>query len=341
MTRPSARLCLLSVVVIALAALPSGAAAGVEGGQDSAAESCPVAKIELNVTYYCQLEFSLAASNGYRITVAAEPGRPGVEITVAGRAGDVNYVTYKGRTTADSIDAPLGRLGNVSMRFRSAHRTRTRHLSKKCQSQRPSTISSQVGEFVGTFRFRGEHGYTRVTAHHVSGGLGDPLTNIAMESIPCDFRESAAEQKRERESISLNVNAPHPKVIFTAAKAFGDLRSGFGATRSRPYLFFALAGERSDGVSILRTAAAIGGSSAFSFDQGLTQAMVAPPAPFSGSGYFRRDSSGAPEWSGDLAVELPGLGRVGLIPGQAELATVADQLKQLEEGLESRLDLSG
>ncbi len=327
-------------LTLAIAALPSGAAAR-EGGQRPASEACPITEIEVNVTYYCELEFSLPSSNGYRITVAGEPGRSGVEIKVVGAAGDVDYSTQKGKVTANSIDASFGKLGKVSMRFRPSDGTRQKLFSKKCQPRRPKSVSSQLGEFVGTFRFRGEHGYTRALAHRADGALGDPLTNIAMGAIPCEFRESAAERKREDESVSLQVEVRHPNVSFTAGEAFGSLRSAAGTTRSRPYLFLVIAAERSGGLSILRSTGAIGGSSAFSFDPGLTQATVAPPAPFSGSGHFRRNSSGVPEWSGNLAVELPGLGRVGLGRGQAELATVAEHLKQFEEELEAQLHPSG
>jgi hypothetical protein len=42
------------------------------------------------------------------------------------------------------------------------------------------------------------------------------------------------------------------------------------------------------------------------------EATVAPPAPFSGSATFERASSTRSTWLGDLALELPGFGRVRL-----------------------------
>ena len=44
----------------------------------------------------------------------------------------------------------------------------------------------------------------------------------------------------------------------------------------------------------------------------LAEATVAPPAPFSGSATFHLDDPKTASWTGDLAVEMPGLGKVSL-----------------------------
>ena len=43
-----------------------------------------------------------------------------------------------------------------------------------------------------------------------------------------------------------------------------------------------------------------------------TEATVTPAAPFSGSATFHLDDPRSASWTGDLAVELPGLGKVPL-----------------------------
>ena len=42
----------------------------------------------------------------------------------------------------------------------------------------------------------------------------------------------------------------------------------------------------------------------------LTEATLEPPAPFSGSATFHLDTPKTASWTGDLAVELPGLGKL-------------------------------
>lgn len=43
-----------------------------------------------------------------------------------------------------------------------------------------------------------------------------------------------------------------------------------------------------------------------------SEGILNPPAPFSGSGTFRRHAKRAPTWTGDLKIELPGFGHVRL-----------------------------
>jgi hypothetical protein len=43
-----------------------------------------------------------------------------------------------------------------------------------------------------------------------------------------------------------------------------------------------------------------------------SEAVIHPDSPFSGSATFRRPPEGEPTWTGDLKVELPGLGLVRL-----------------------------
>jgi hypothetical protein len=101
-------------------------------------------------------------------------------------------------------------------------------------------------------------------------------------------------------------------------------------------LFLAGAGEKMGQMRNLRFAVALSGPESFAFDEALNSATVSPPVPFTGSGSFLRNPDGSTSWTGTLAVDLPGLGSVPLTGGKAELATVATQLKQLEEESESR-----
>jgi hypothetical protein len=321
------------LALIALSCSSARAASHVTASE----EACPVAHIRLNVSYSCAAEFTLQGSNDYRITVSADPGggRDSIELTATGGSGEVDYIA-SGRVTANRIEARLGKLGRISVRFVPSGRQRRVKVPKKCLPERPPVVTSRLGSFVGTIRFRGEDGYTRVSTRSAKGGVGDPLANTP-KKLSCQFHESSEERKRELESVSLDASSSVTGVSFNASRLFGNLSqdglSGGPAAPGDDYLFLAASVERTGRMSIIRSAGALGGSEDFSFDDALTSATVRPPSPFTGTGNFVRNPDGSTGWTGDLAVPLPGLGAVDLTGGKAELATVAKHLEQLEEKL--------
>jgi hypothetical protein len=301
--------------------------------------ACPVhGSIESNVSYSCAAEFTLRASNGYRITVSADAeGQTNeVVLSVEGHGGNVRY-SVPGKVTTGSIRAKFGDLGRVSVRFHPSGRERNVRVPKKCMKERPPVVTSRLGKFVGTIKFRGERGYTQVAAHSALGGTGDPLANTP-KKLQCDFRESEAERERELESVSLNGAPPRAAISFNASRLFGDFPALAESDKPLPpkgdrYLFLALASEKVGQMSILRSTGALGESKDFAVDNDLTLATVQPPSPFTGSGIFLRNADGSTNWTGSLAVPMPGLGMVKLTGGKAELATVAEGLSSLEEEL--------
>lgn len=330
---PTALVCL-----IALFGSPNLAWAKLGEPMTFPTESCPVHHLELDVSYSCTAEFTLRGSNGYRITVSAEAegGSDEIELSAEGRSGTAQY-TVSGKVTADSIKAKFGQLGTVSVRFEPSGRERNVRVPKKCMRNRPRIVTSRLGKFIGTIKFRGERGYTQVAAHSATGGTGDPLANTP-KKMQCDFHESDAERKRELESVSLDGAPPGDQIYFSAFRLFGNfpqfIPPGAALPKRDRYLFFVLASEKVEGVSILRSSGAFGTSKDFVFDKSLTSATVRPPSPFTGSGSFLRNADGSTTWTGDLAAPLPGLGTVSLTGGNADLATVAEKVNQIEEGLE-------
>jgi hypothetical protein len=334
------RVAICAVVCLVPIAAPGVASAGLQTRDFGPSEACPIAHIRLNVSYMCAEEFTIRGSNGYRITVSADPevGDSSVELTVEGHSGVALYIA-PGHVTPNTIKARFGRLGRVSVRFKPSGRQRNVKVRKRCFRDHPPVVSSRLGSFVGTIRFRGERAYTRVSAHHARGGIGDPLANTSKKQ-GCDFHESGAERKRELESVSLEASPPEAGVSFFAGHLFGSQPLAPSGESAAPgedqHLFLADEAEKADRMRILRFAAALGGSETFVFDGSLTSATVRPPFPFTGSGSFLRNPDGSISWTGTLAVSLAGLGSVQLTGGKAELATVAAHLKQLEEELESR-----
>lgn len=326
------------VVSALLGGAGSASARGV--GTAGSEEACPIGHVILNVTYSCALEFSLRGTNGYEVTVSADPGTGStpVSLTAEGPSGSAQYMV-NGRATASGISASFGKLGKVDVRFLPSGATRRKRVPK-CQRERPPVVSSKLGSFVGTIVFRGERGYTRVDAHRVAGAVGDPLSNQVGNGPECDFHGSPAQLKREEESVSLQATGPRTGLSFSTFRLFGGgssasaLSAVTSPTAHGQYLFFVLAVEKLGKVTVFRSTGAPAAAGDFVFDEALTTARVSPPAPFTGTGTFARGPDGSVSWTGDLAVSLPGLGRVHLIGGKAELATVATLQKQFEVELE-------
>jgi hypothetical protein len=347
--RGTGRLLPFAAAVLLALALPAAALARpARSFPASPDELCAQHRVVLGVTYYCQYEFTLPASNGYRITVSAEKGAGGgqVELTAERGAESASYAV-SGSVTAAGFSASFGQLGRVAVRFRPSARLRHRRLPHRCFPNRPPLVSSQLGSFRGVIRFRGERGYTRLFAHHASGALGDPASNVA--KLPgCELRGSKSQHSRQDRAVTLQASVPRPPVSFQASRAFGRLAQlpSLGPTQAGDRdLFLALAFDAPHGfagpnkILIVRSAAALAPSAYFVFDSGLTQATVAPPAPFSGSATFQRNAGGSSStWTGDLAVSLPGLGTVSLTAprARAQLAPLADLERQGESATGSR-----
>jgi hypothetical protein len=341
------RLVRLRVLVSACAlafVLPGAADAGpripVAG---PASEACPIRHIVLNATYSCAAEFTLRASNGYTIMVSGDPGSAGrseVELTATRGNASAEY-TARGTVTRTGLRASFGRLGRVSLNFRPSGKVRRVRVPKTCFKERPPVVTSWLGTFVGTIRFRGEMGYTAVSAHSAKGGIGDPLANT-YRKLECEYRESDAERTRELKTVGLNASEQSTGIVFAAARAFGQLaqlppQMGPSIPGQSRYLFLVFLGEKAEGMLIFRSLAALGPPSTFVFDDALTSASVTPPPPFTGTGRFSRRADGSTTWTGALSVPLPGLGTVRLTEGgfKAELATQAKLLRQSEEEVKS------
>ena len=69
----------------------------------------------------------------------------------------------------------VGKLGDVSYRFLPSGQV----LQSTTEGGGyPLHAKARLGTFVGTFRFRGEGGYTAVTLHRIRGGVGAPTAPI-------------------------------------------------------------------------------------------------------------------------------------------------------------------
>lgn len=256
--------------------------------------------------------FSLRGSNGFVVDVTSQ----GDEVTViaserwapvatfgpsgrprsagTGNGASTIYTAPAKAAGPEAVEAALGELGRIAVRFRPSGRRVVSTARQACG--RPGRVVRRLGVFVGTISFKGEGGYTTVAATSARGSVGTPLppgcetpgstSGAALaSSIPTGPPAGGA---------VLNAVDPRTGSKFRAAPGAGGV------------VFRAWVAERkADGVTVVRRARAGAPASAFRFNRPLTWAAVTPPAPFSGTARFAA-RAGAP-WRGSLRVTFPGL----------------------------------
>ncbi len=232
-------------------------------------------------------------------------------------------VTYSSRRRAGPTDGlsggklnvRVGRLGRFRARFVPTS-TRTREgIDDGCKGE-PTTV--EQGFFVGSLNFRGERGYTRVHARRARG----TVTRIAAarcvtrSSSVDSGRESvrAEEAERKEDEFRLVAGDGTADTILRASRE--EVSKGSKVT---PTSFLVSVIDEVGELAVTHSAFVLD----FHFDPGagfrtpnliepLAEATIKPRAPFSGSAGFLLEDAGTASWTGELAVELPGLGRVPL-----------------------------
>lgn len=329
--------CLAAALVVPAAASGAVTAPG-PAKRSPVEEACPLAGGR-RLASTCADEFAVTGSDGYQMTVSARPGDPEAEVTAESSTGSVEYLV-PAKVTSTAIRARIGKVGRIDVHFVPSGRERRVPISKRCVKDQPPVAAARLGHFVGTIELHGERDYTKVVAKSAPGGIGDPPA-IKGEKVECEYHEPRAQKKSELESAEL-VAKPTEGTTLATRRLFpgfpGLSPKHAQLLRKAPhFVFLAVVSETAGGISILRSASALGGSQTFLSDAAMTSATVSPPAPFIGSGAFLREADGSVSWTGSLAVQMPGLGTVPLTGGTAELASVAVQTKRLLEELEEKV----
>jgi len=258
--------------------------------------------------------FHLKGSHGYEIRVAAHRAGLPLDMRKVDRdhVGKLTVVAQKTSGAASSaelasasytvparfnkhrIRANLGDFGRVRLRFHTHPRFRLPPTRASAQKRRIG-VCGQAGLYVpgelrGTFRFRGEDGYTSAHTHRIHGEL---------------HRDGPVHCSGRIRAIELKAKSGSTRFIALQDTDYG-LTSLSAWTR-----------DRSGRVEIARRTGRLVSSDAgeFTFDPGLTDARVIPGgAAFTGSAEYASPDS----WRGSLAVSFPGEPNVPLTgPGFA------------------------
>jgi hypothetical protein len=258
-------------------------------------------------------QIKLDGTHGYQLTL---------EVSSGGRAaakGLLSLSASRGHESAqymtrqrvhfgsdDSIRARLPGVGRIDLGFEPRH-TERRPVPRFCSGRAPTEAN---GVFRGHLDLRGRQGFTEVNLRSVSG------------TVDRDYRESCVvphHPHSDAVTIPGEGEAELPLDVSAVAKQ-GKRSLGFFATEL---------GARGEGLGLIVAAFAATSEHGVTFTavdffraaakawdvpdrDSLSQATVAPPAPFSGSAAFTLLAPHESSWTGDLAATLPGFGRVSL-----------------------------
>lgn len=294
--------------------LPPGAASA--GGGPASRQIRPTVNQGLALRGTNGFQIEVTVKNRRRLTLAAQRSHDMIE-------GASYALRVHPRRGSDDIVANLGKLGRIDVRF----------VPRKVKKERPprdcrgGKFVTEEGHFVGLIVFRGEHGYTRVRAHRAFGAISrTPALNCRNTAAKSrkharherEVLEHTAErmENEEEEGIQADVLtafAPGHRLDLVASRVSNPTKKGKKLSLANVVVTGSrLRGrikERSEVFDLLDR-----GSVFRVRDRRLPteEAVLAPPAPFSGSATFRRHRAQPPSWNGDLKVDLPGFGPVRL-----------------------------
>lgn len=280
--------CLINAVVLVVCLLAPATALGVDGEEEEGAGHV----------------FSVAASHGYRLTVLAsaakDDGHGQVAIALLDKGWhNVAYYRAKGFVTDSRVKASFGTLGRVDLDLRPNNGREGQFVANApCNGTRESY---EKATYRGVLEFHGEEGFAAVSASRIAASPEAFVDLICVNhfeihakglepgAIGAGLRAEMEKPKRARVEFSVTKNQPNGRALVRVRTA-----------------------ERRHGLLIRRGVELLLGPTAFEYDDALSTATVAPPAPFSGSAVYRRDAAPAKRWSGDLSVDLPGRADVSL-----------------------------
>jgi len=236
----------------------------------------------------------LHGSNGYRIDVYAND-RGFVTIRVGKGGSSAEYRVRGAEVGRYGGRAHLANLGLV--RFRFVPNGRRHRVAPPLWCEGPAAVALE-GSVSGRIRFRGEAGYTRVSADRAQAEV---------EIWPrwrCRYGESGRGPRRWAATFDAFQETP-PNIDFSVTR----FKRRFSSPSKR-VLFRVGTGAVRGRVRIYRSAAAFADESTFRVPdpEGAPENVVLePPPPFSGTGTLHRTTESVFAWDGDLRVDLPGV----------------------------------
>jgi hypothetical protein len=259
-------------------------------------------------------QFALRGTGGYRMEVAILNRQARVTLSKRIPRGSfvVNYSLHRRLPPGPDLHFRIGDEGEMNLRF--VPQGQPEETTPPNCKGGPQV--AEKGVLVGTVRFGGKDGFTRVEAHRVPVELGrsapmicrhiKPSSNVITVGLPAHGGEVPEGW------VQLIVGSRPGSPQFGAALLEAEEEAIGGPELP---IFLASISRREGGSGVSSSAFLAGTSNNFRIPDSLeppATATVEPPAPFSGSATFQLTSPHHAEWTGDLKVELPGYRRVRL-----------------------------
>jgi hypothetical protein len=237
--------------------------------------------------------FQLQGTNGYSIGIGGfserldGEGRVYVGVARHGKYKSGAFYVAPAVVSQDFFKADLGPFGRVDLALHPSGHTRKIHI--KCSDQ---SYPFETGTYDGIVEFKGEQGYTRVSATQIPFqpvtsfcGSGSGKGESRGPGLPGARLQGLSFSHGRR--LTFEVNKNHPR----------RGRVPFSAELS----------ERREGIRIHRSVEGFAPSGSFSFEPDLSTAELRLPSPFSGSATLhRRANAVTPSWTGDLSLDFLG-----------------------------------
>jgi hypothetical protein len=265
-------------------------------------------------------EIQLLGTHGYRVSLEVYDRQAQLDVDKrVGHQGliSVYYRLHRRLPAGPDIRFQLGKEGYVDLRFVS-----DRVVENEYPNCSGGPEITEHGHFLGTIRFLGRRDFSRVDAHRVDG--------LVTRTPPHRCRREKSSNGQSfgvGVGVGVGTGTPSvPKGAFELIAGTPDRRlnfvgyrfeeSGLPGVEDNDFDSFE-AGIARKQPTFSVTSSAFDGGSQESFvspkpGKPLSEAEVSPSAPFSGSASFALTLPRHGEWTGDLAVELPGYGRVPL-----------------------------
>jgi hypothetical protein len=310
--RIAARCGLAALVVTTGCALLAGGAVAASGSEPNDTLQLKRGRYEINV-----------GNLGQTVALTVESGA----LRSLSHIASTSYVVH-GTATQSRLQADFGELGEISMRF---------HPSRHHTWEKPHRNCRGAGRFLvrhgtwrGRLRFRGEGGYLSLDLHRASGAVetiapqcrkagkkrhghhkrhGHKRRHHKRHAHHRGHRHRHAHRQRLGEQIApsqepgLGKEVPVLQARWRSGVNAAEFVGGASREGSN---FFAATQEARGRVAVFRAAHAEGRTRAMRADGALTEATLAPPLPFHGSGSFDAAPDGSRSWEGPLYVTFPG-----------------------------------
>jgi hypothetical protein len=260
-----------------------------------------------------RLNLSLPASNGYFVSIQTEGHR---KVSLKVSKGSI-FATYTalGRVTRKGIEADFGDFGRVSLRFEPKSRFTPQRFSgvpippslrQKCKGKKSV---GERGLFLGSVSFKGERGYTRVSARRLKGRVVRSYKRV------CKRRAGAAASKTEPRQETIGFSAQAQR--FGVTRFLLGVESSFSFSEEEVVSTIAFAGERKKigRVGVTKILLVLGELDSIEISprgKRPVTAEVKMRKPFEGTASYLQEGKAPPTWTGTLGLRLPGSGLIPL-----------------------------